>query len=128
MSISSIVLFLDKYFEVIQTQDLNLFDQVFHEQSMLYTHQDGVLSITTFTAYRNLLKTRQSAASAKYSRSEQILLIDMLSPSMALAKVRLKLFNNVMEDYLNLMQHDGKWMVYAKHPTKIDVTQHDVDL
>jgi hypothetical protein len=34
---------------------------------------------------------------------------------MALVKVRLRLFDNIMEDHLNLMQHEGRWMIYAKH-------------
>jgi hypothetical protein len=42
-------------------------------------------------------------------------MVDLLSPTMAVAKVRLRLFDNIMEDHLNLMKHEGRWMVYAKH-------------
>jgi len=42
-------------------------------------------------------------------------MVDLLSPTMAVVKVRLRLFDNIMEDHLNLMKHDGRWMIYAKH-------------
>ena len=42
-------------------------------------------------------------------------MVDFLSPTMATVKVRLRLFNSIMEDHLNLMKHEGQWMIYAKH-------------
>jgi hypothetical protein len=41
--------------------------------------------------------------------------VDLLSPTMAVAEVRLRLFDSTMEDHFNLMKHDGRWMIYAKH-------------
>ena len=37
---------------------------------------------------------------------------------MVTVKVRLRLFDSMMEDHLNLMQHQGRWRVYAKHFTR----------
>jgi hypothetical protein len=44
--------------------------------------------------------------------------MDLLSPTMAVVKVRLRLFGSIMEDHLNLMKHEGRWMIYAKHFTR----------
>ncbi|MNF19128.1 putative lumazine-binding protein [compost metagenome] len=41
-------------------------------------------------------------------------MIDVMSPEMAMVKVRLRLFDNVMVDYLNVMKVDGRWMIVAK--------------
>jgi hypothetical protein len=62
-----------------------------------------------------MVQGRASPASGGHPRNEEILLVDFLSPTMAIAKVRLRLFNNIMEDHLNLMKHEGQWMIYAKH-------------
>jgi hypothetical protein len=34
---------------------------------------------------------------------------------MAMVKVQLRLFDNIMIDHLNLMKVDGRWIVMAKH-------------
>lgn len=110
--------FLAGYFEVLQTQDMALFDQVFHPGCVLYSQQDGQLTVRPFAAYREMVSQRQSPASQGSPRQEEVLLIDVLSPTMVTAKVRLRLFNNTMEDHLNLMKHEGQWRVYAKHFTR----------
>lgn len=107
--------FLRVYFDVLQTQDMEVFDRVFHRDCVLYSQQDGVLVVRPFEVYRKMVEWRQSPAAGGYPRDEQVLMIDVLSPSMAMAKVRLRLFDNIMEDHLNLMKHEGQWMIYAKH-------------
>ena len=115
MLIKEIQTFLEAYFEVLQTQDIALFDRVFHKDCVLYSQQDGTLVVRPFLAYREMVQGRASPASGGHPRNEEILLVDFLSPTMAIAKVRLRLFNNIMEDHLNLMKHEGQWMIYAKH-------------
>ena len=115
MLIDDLRAFLADYFEVLQTQDMTLFDRVFHQDCVLYSQQDGQLVVRPFAAYREMVQGRQSPASGAYPRGEQILLLDVLSPTMALVKVRLRLFDHIMEDHLNLMLHQGRWMIFAKH-------------
>ncbi len=115
MLIDEIRSFLNDYFEVLQTQDMALFDRVFHRDCVLYAQQDGALVVRPFAVYREMVQGRASPASGGFARSEEVLLIDVLSPTMVTVKVRLRLFNNIMEDHLNLMKHEGRWMIYAKH-------------
>jgi hypothetical protein len=115
MLIAELHTFLNDYFEVLQTQDLNLFDRVFHKDSVLYSQQDNVLVVRPFAAYRDMVIGREAPAVGGFPRSEEVLMADILSPTMATVKVRLRLFNNIMEDHLNLMKHEGRWMIYAKH-------------
>jgi Putative lumazine-binding len=118
MLIDELRAFLADYFEVLQTQEMALFDRVFHPDSVLYSQQDGQVTVRPFAAYRQMVQGRQSPASQGSPRQEEVLLIDVLSPTMAVVKVRLRLFNNTMEDHLNLMKHEGQWRIYAKHFTR----------
>lgn len=115
MLIDEIREFLADYFEVLQTQDMALFDRVFHKGCVLYSQQDGALVVRPYAAYREMVQGREAPAAGNFPRSEELLMLDVLSPSMVTVKVRLRLFNNIMEDHLNLMKDDGRWMVYAKH-------------
>ena len=115
MPIDELRLFLADYFEVLQTQDMALFDRVFHKDCVLYSQQDGQLVVRPYAAYREMVQGRQAPAAGGYPRNEQVLMMDVLSPTMAVVKVRLRLFDNIMEDHLNLMHHEGRWMIYAKH-------------
>jgi len=107
--------FLDAYFEVLQTQDLALFEQVFHRDCVLYSQQDGVTVVRPLPEYRRMVEGRQSPQSGGFPRHDEILSIDALSAEMASVKVRLRLFDNIMVDYLNLMKIDGRWRIVAKH-------------
>jgi hypothetical protein len=106
--------FLDQYFEVLYTQNLELFDQVFHSESVLYSAQDGDVVVRPIAQYREIIKNRQSPLAGQFQRDDNIIHIDVMSPEMALVKVRLKLFDHVMEDYLNLLKINGKWQIVAK--------------
>ena len=118
MLINEIRQFLYNYFEVLQTQDMALFDKVFHRDCVLYSQQNGQLIVRPYHLYREMVQGRASPVSQGCERNEEILSLDLLSPTMAMVKVRLHLFDNVMEDHLNLMKHDGHWMIYAKHFTR----------
>lgn len=115
MPIDEIRAFLNDYFEVLQTQDMALFERVFHKDCVLFSQQDGVQVTRPFAAYRDMVQGREAPAKGNFPRQEELLLVDFLSPTMAVLKVRLRLFNNIMEDHLNVMRHEGRWMIYAKH-------------
>ncbi|SDR07451.1 nuclear transport factor 2 family protein [Pseudoxanthomonas sp. CF125] len=115
MMMNGIQEFLASYFDVLQTQDLSLFDQVFHKDCVLYAQQDGKTIVRPLPEYRRMVEGRESPQSRGFPRQDEILMIDLLSPEMALVKVRLQLFDSIMADYLNLMKIDGQWRIVAKH-------------
>jgi len=61
-----------------------------------------------------MVEGRASPESGDFPRRDEVLMIDVLAPDMALAKVRLRLFDNIMVDYLNLMKIDGQWQIVSK--------------
>jgi hypothetical protein len=115
MLIDELRVFLNDYFEVLQTQDMALFDRVFHKDCVLYSVQDEQLVVRPYAVYREMVQGRQAPAALGCPRDEQVLMLDLLSPTMATVKVRLRLFDHIMEDHLNVMRHEGRWMIYAKH-------------
>lgn len=114
-----IIKLLDDYFEVIHAQDMDLFDQVFHEQCCLYSAQGGELVLRPYAIYREQVANRKSPKELGNARRDEIILIDQISPTLALAKVQLEMFGGVMQDYLNLVNLDGKWWVMAKMYEKV---------
>ena len=119
MLIDEIRSFLTDYFDVLQTQDMAMFDRVFHKDCVLYSQQDNAVVVRPFAAYRTMVQGREAPVVGNFPRSEELLMAEFLSPTMAVVKVRLRLFNNIMEDHLNLMKHEGRWMIYAKHFTRV---------
>lgn len=105
---------LEDYFEALYTQDLTLFDKVFHPGCVLYSAQDGAVVVRPIMEYREIVKGRKSPKELGSPRKDEILTIDVLSEEMAMAKVRLRLNENIMVDYLDLLKVNGKWMIAAK--------------
>lgn len=114
-----IIKLLDDYFEVIHAQDMELFDQVFHKDCCLYSAQGGQLVLRPYAVYREIVANRKSPKELGNARRDEILLIDQISPTLALAKVQLEMFGGVMQDYLNLVNIDRKWWVMAKMYEKV---------
>ena len=105
---------LDDYFDVIHAQDMNLFDKVFHTSCCLYSAQDGNLVLRPYDIYREIVAARESPAQLGNTRRDKVLMVDQISPTLALAKVQLEMFGGIMQDYLNLVYLDGQWWVMAK--------------
>ncbi|MBK5377243.1 nuclear transport factor 2 family protein [Pseudomonas sp. TH08] len=114
MLINEIKAMLENYFSVLQTQDLQGFDEVFHPGCVLYSAQDGEVTVRPFAQYRAMVQGRESPQERGFASLDEILMIDVMSPEMAMVKVRLRLFDNIMVDYLNVMKVQGKWMIFAK--------------
>jgi hypothetical protein len=112
---SGIQTLLDNYFELMFSQNMDLFDKVFHPDSTLYSAQGGAgLSLRPREVYREQMLGRQSPRELGEARRDEPLMVDQISPTLALAKVQLEMFGGVMQDYLNLVHLDGQWWVMAK--------------
>ncbi|NBU22996.1 MAG: hypothetical protein EBS38_03660 [Actinobacteria bacterium] len=109
-----IIKLLDDYFEVIHAQDMDLFDQVFHSDCCLYSNAEEKTVLRPYALYREQVANRKSPKELGNPRRDEILMIDQLSDTMAVAKVQLQMFGGIMQDYLNLIKLDGKWWIIAK--------------
>jgi len=68
--------------------------------------------------YKGVLAGRSSPQSLGSRREEQVLMLDMASPTQALAKVRVRINDMVFVDYLSYHKIDGRWLITSKayHP------------
>ena len=119
-----IITLLDNYFELMHTQNMDLFDQVFHEASSLFGVPDGALNIRSFEVYKDAMLNRQSPAEKGEARRDEILFVDQLNDSLAVARVQLEMMGGVMQDYLSLLKIDGKWIIIAKTWARVGDAKH----
>ena len=105
---------LDDYFELMHTQDMSLFDKVFHKDSTLFSSENDEIVIRPADFYRGQMEARTSPQDSGNARRDEILLVDQISPEIAMAKVQLEMFGGVMQDYLNLLHVDGSWFIISK--------------
>jgi len=109
----------EDYFDLMHHQDMQVFDRVFHPDSVLYGVVDGELNIRPSAVYREAMMARQSPAELGNPRRDSILAFDQISPTLAVVKMELEMFGGVMQDYLNLSFLDGQWWVVAKMWEKV---------
>ncbi|NAW97901.1 nuclear transport factor 2 family protein [Vibrio sp. V23_P3S9T160] len=115
---SEISQFLDSYFEALYTQDLALLDKVFLDESVLFSQTDNETIVRPFSLYRDIVENRASPESMAQPRDEEVTMIDILSDNMALARVRLRLFDSIMLDHLCLLKTATGWKIAAKTFTR----------
>lgn len=114
MEITAVSQALQIYFDVMYECDLEKFDRIFHPTSSLFTMQDGEFNLRPFAQYRSEISTRTPPKSVSQPRIDEILQIGMLSSEIAFAQVRVRIFEKVFIDNLNLLKFDGRWMIVAK--------------
>ena len=119
MTDSGIQTLLDNYFELMHTQDMSLFDKVFHKDSTLFSSEKDEIVIRPADVYRGQMEARTSPKDSGNARRDKVLLVDQISPEVAMAKVQLEMFGGVMQDYLNLLHVDGSWFVISKLYKKV---------
>ena len=114
MAINEIRAAMQLYFDVMYECDLEKFDRIFHPTSSLFTAEDGVLTLRPFAQYRAELEKRTPPKSLGQPRIDEVLTIDVLSSEIAFVKVRVRIFEKIFIDNLNLLKLDGRWMIVAK--------------
>jgi hypothetical protein len=107
------------YFDLMHHQDMELFDHVFHPESVLYGVVDGMLNIRPCAVYRQAMAGRKSPASLGNARRDTVVSFDQISPTLALLKMQLEMFGGIMQDYLNIVYLDRQWWVMAKMWEKV---------
>jgi len=118
-----IITLLDNYFELMHTQNMELFDKVFHKDCSLFGTPDDTYNVRTAAEYKEQMLNRESPESKGETRRDDILFVDQLFDSNAIARVQLEMFGGVMQDYLSLLKVDGQWLVIAKTWARIGDAQ-----
>ena len=102
------------YLDLMYDCDVAKFERVFCATSQLHGFRDGQMTCWPAAQYKEVLATRQSPKSLGAPREEQILFLDIAAPGQALAKVRVRINQNVFVDYLTYHKIDGAWLITSK--------------
>ena len=105
---------VQKYFNLMYDADVSQFDRVFRPTAQLHGLREGKMRMLTAHAYREMLAAAPSPSSQGARRQEEILMMDITSPTQALAKVRVRSNTIVYVDYLNYHCVDGEWLISSK--------------
>lgn len=105
---------INRYFRLMYDCDVSNFDAVFHPSAALNGLRDGAINVWSGAHYRDVLAKRESPKSLKAARREEILLIDTISATHAVAKVRVLINGTTFVDYLTYLKVDGDWKIAFK--------------
>ena len=102
------------YLDLMYDCEIDKFDRVFSPTSQLHGFREGKLTCWPAGQYKEILAGRTSPKSLGSRREEQVLLLDMASPTQALAKVRVRINDMVFVDYLSYHKIDDGWRITSK--------------
>jgi Putative lumazine-binding len=102
------------YFDLMYDCDTAKFDRVFGATSQLHGFREGKMTCWPAAQYKEILAGRKSPKALGSRREEQVLLLDIASPTQALAKVRVRINDMVFVDYLSYHKVDDRWLVTSK--------------
>lgn len=105
---------VQRYFDLMYDCDVENFDRVFRSTSQLHGIREGKMICWPAAQYKEVLAGRKSPKSLGAPREEQILLLDFASPTVALAKVRVRINDVVFVDYLSYQKIDDDWLITSK--------------
>src|SRR5436305_12198778 len=105
---------IERYFQTMFDSDVARLDQLFAPTAQLHGLRDGELRVLPVAEYRQRLASTISPQSKAAPRQQEILSIDVASPTQALAKVRVRIDALLYVDYLLFHRVDECWLITAK--------------
>jgi putative lumazine-binding protein len=102
------------YLDLMYDCEVGKFDRVFASTSQLHGFRDGKMTCWPAAEYKEILAGRKSPKSLGSPREEKILLLDVASPTQALAKVSVRINDMVFIDYLSYHRIGDKWLITSK--------------
>lgn len=105
---------LHVYFDGLYYADSQRLAQVLHQDARYINTVDGNYINHSRNAYFAVVDQRQSPASNKEIRSDEILAVEFGGPNLAFAKVRLVMMGRLYTDFLTLFFGEGQWWIISK--------------
>jgi hypothetical protein len=87
---------------------------VFFIRAQLCTQEDGSLVFRSVEAYKEVLRGRTPPKSKGAPRQDQLITLDLATPTQGLIKVKTRINNLVFIDYLSMVKVDEGWRIVAK--------------
>ena len=105
---------LGTYFDAWYDCDVDKLERVFHPSCHLLANLNGALDDDDMPTVRDRLGRMESGASRGDARHDRILMVDLASPTTAVAKVQLSIGEKLFTDYLSLLKVDHRWQIMNK--------------
>jgi hypothetical protein len=102
------------YFDGLYEGDADKIATVFLPSSALTHVFDGELKVMPRDEWLAWVRTRPNPKSQGLARDDHILAVDLISPTLALVKVKCQLPPRYFTDLLSFVKHDGRWQVAQK--------------
>ena len=103
-----------RYLDLLYNGDTNLIETVFLPEATVNSVADGKIVSIDMVGFRERIAGRQSPASIREKREDKIIMVDISSPTTAMAKVECMILKNQYTDYLSFIKVSGKWGIISK--------------
>jgi hypothetical protein len=103
----------DAYFKGIYTGDINLLSTVYYPGTLLFGDAAGKPYFKTLAQYLDGVKNRQSPKDSGKPFKGEIISLEIIQ-SIAVAKVRVKMYDFNYFELLSFHKLDGKWVIVNK--------------
>jgi len=106
---------IQSYLDGLYESDADKIAGVFHPTSALTSvTNDGELIVTPRDKWLDKVRARPSPKQQGLPRHDQVLTIDLISPTMAYVKLKCAIPPRFFTDQLSLLKIDGRWQVAQK--------------
>jgi hypothetical protein len=106
---------IQRYLDGLYESDADEIASVFHPTSALTSvTDDGELVITARDKWLDRVRARPSPKQQGLPRHDQVLSIDLASPTMAYVKLKCAIPPRFFTDQLSLLKIDGRWQIAQK--------------
>ena len=102
------------YLDLLYKGDIGLIESVFFQEATVSSVSDGKIISINMDGFRERIATRSSPESVCETRQDKIIMIDISSPTTAIAKVECMILKNHYTDYLSLIKVSEKWGIISK--------------
>ena len=112
----------NKYFDALYHGDADLFTTIFHSAATPYCFADAAPVIINVDDYLAIVRGRASPASRNDPRQDEIILLEVPTPTTAHLRVREVFLPKQFTDELTLVKTPDGWKIVAKvwHYTLIE--------
>lgn len=102
------------YLDLLYKGDIGLIESVFFREASVISVSDGKIISINMDGFRERIATRSSPESVGETRQDNIIMIDISSPTTAIAKLECMILKNHYTDYLSLIKVSEKWGIISK--------------
>lgn len=105
---------VEKYFRLMNTYDLSLYDEIFSEDARLYGWRDGKHIVWSAAEYRDIIAGREAPSKQGEALNGDVFNLSVMSSHQATAVVKVSLSGTVFHDSLTFFRGANGWRIVAK--------------